>query len=332
MNEGGEKRFDPTPARRERAKREGNVVRSTELAGSGAFAGGLVSLAGIWPLLSSAAVGAVRDASRSAALELLALGFVPALGAALGGIGATLGQSGGLHVNGLSFAPGRLAPKAGLQRMLGADALVAAARATLAFVVVAAALVPAVLLVVAHAATPGSLVETALTTRTACVQVCVVAGGVGALFAVADYLLVRRRWLHSLRMSLEELKRDLREQDGDPQAKSRRRQIHRAFARGGIARTTEAALVVVNPTHLAIALRYGPPSVPVPEIVVRASGEPAREVRALAERAGIPVVQDRPLARLLFRVGEAGRPIPPECFVAVAQVIAALLQSGALEA
>ena len=98
-------------------------------------------------------------------------------------------------------------------------------------------------------------------------------------------------------MTFDEFKRDAKEQDGDPHAKSRRKQLHRTFVRGGIARTSEASFVVVNPTHVAIALRYAPPHVPVPEILVRGSPMARARVRAIAERARIPFVEDVALAR-----------------------------------
>lgn len=331
MSASGEKRFDPTPTRRERAKREGNVARSSELAGSGAFAGALLGLVGVSAPLARAAAGSLRG-SAAAEVALIALALVPAAGAAAGSVLLTLAQSGGLHVSAPKLALERLAPSAGVRRMFGAEAALAGARATLAFVVVGAALVPVSVQLVAHVSAAGAPAMVARAAADAIVALCATACVVGAIFAFGDFALVRRRWLRSLRMTLEELKRDLREQDGDPHAKSRRRQIHRSMARSGLGRVSQASLVVVNPTHLAIALRYLPPSVPVPEILVRATDEIALHVRALAERAGIPVIEDVALARLLFRVGEAGRPIPPETFVAVAQIIAVLLQSGALRA
>ena len=100
--------------------------------------------------------------------------------------------------------------------------------------------------------------------------------------------------------------------------------------RGGIGRTREASFLAVNPTHIAIALRYAPPAVPVPEILVRASDAVALEVRTIADRARIPVVEDVALARLLWRTGEAGWPIPADSFVAVATAIAALIRAGVL--
>jgi flagellar biosynthesis protein FlhB len=88
--------------------------------------------------------------------------------------------------------------------------------------------------------------------------------------------------------------------------------------------------VVVNPTHIAIAVRYAPPGVPVPEILVRAADEAARSVRELAAAHGIPIVENVALARALYATGEAGSAIPSPTFVAVARVIAELVRAGAI--
>ncbi len=139
-----------------------------------------------------------------------------------------------------------------------------------------------------------------------------------------------RRWLRGLRMSHEELKRDTKENDGDPQARARRKNLHRDVIRGAIARTRDASFVVVNPTHVAIALRYAPPAVPVPEILVRALDNGALRVRAIAADSGIPIVEDAPLARVLYATSVRTRTIAPETYVAVAQIVADLAQAGLL--
>ena len=164
----------------------------------------------------------------------------------------------------------------------------------------------------------------------AAVRACCAALAVGLVFALADYALARRRWLRGLKMSFDELKRDAKENDGDPQARARRKSAHRAVVRGAVGRTREASFVVVNPTHVAVAIRYAPPAVPVPEILVRALDEAALRVKALAREHRIPVVEDVALARLLFAHGESGRAIPPDTYVAVAHVIAALAREGLL--
>jgi flagellar biosynthesis protein FlhB len=337
-DDGAEKRFDATPSRRERAKREGNSARSHELASIAGFAAALLGLTASLPLVTSAAASAVRASANAGPVDplpllaLATLALVPAACAAAGGILVTFAQTGGPRVAPLKVAFDKLAPLPGIKRMFGAEAVVAAARAGVAFVVVTAIVAPLGVRAVAAATATTSVPAAARVALDGMLQACFVAAGIGAFFALADYAVVRRRWLQSLKMTFEEFKRDAKEQDGDPHTKSRRKQLHRTLVRGGIARTREASFVVVNPTHIAIALRYAPPAVPVPEILVRASDAAALDVRAIAERAGIPVVENVALARLLWRCGEAGRPIPAESFVAVATAIAALIRAGVLAA
>jgi flagellar biosynthesis protein FlhB len=338
-DDGAEKRFDATPSRRERAKREGNAARSHEIASIAGFGSALLGLTASLPLVTAAAANAVRASANAGRpidplplLVLAAPALMPAACAAMGGVLITFAQTGGPRVAPLKLAFDKLAPLPGLKRMFGAEAAVAAARAGVAFVAVTAIVAPLGVRSVAAATAASSVTAAAGVALDGMLQACFIAAGVGAFFALADYAVVRRRWLQSLKMTFEEFKRDAKEQDGDPQAKSRRKQLHRTLVRGGIARTREASFVVVNPTHIAIALRYAPPAVPVPEILVRAADAAALDVRVIAERARIPVVENVALARLLWRCGEAGRPIPAESFVAVATAIAALIRAGVLAA
>ncbi len=338
MSDAGEKRFDATPARRDRAQRDGNSARSSELSGVASFAAALAALAAVVPLLAAAAAQAIRAASAaplradsSALVVIVGYACVPAVAAAVAGVGVTFAQTGGLRPAAVRLAFAKLAPHTGLKRMFGGEAAVGAARASIALLGTLAVTTPVAAHVVAVALWSASPLDAAHAARdggfTACVAACIV----GVLFAGADYALVVRRWRHSLKMTIDEFKRDLKEQDGDPQTRSRRRQMHRTLARGAVGRTREASFVVVNPTHVAIALRYAPPAVPVPEILVRAVDAAALAVRAIAEREAIPVVENVALARWLFRSGDAGRPIPADTFVAVAEVIAALVRAGVLD-
>jgi flagellar biosynthesis protein FlhB len=337
VSDAGEKPFDSTPARRARARREGNVARSAEASSVGAFAAAILAAALALPLGAWAAASAVRVTARRAPdLEPLAFvllgaaALLPAAAAATAGSAVALAQSGGLHVTALRLDPARLQPLAGLKRMLGGEAVVAALRGTLAFAVALLAVVPVVRDVVASGSTLVSPVDAASLAGSAALRACLAAAAVGAAFALADYALARRRWLRGLRMSLEELRRDAKEHDGDPQARSRRKNAHRALVRGSISRLREASFVVVNPTHVAVAMRYAPPAVPVPEILVRALDDVALRVKSIAREQRIPVVEDAALARLLYAHGENGRPIPPEAYVAVAQLVAALAREGVL--
>lgn len=338
MSESGERRFDPTPTRKERALREGNVARSAELGGIAAFGAALLAAFGAAPLVAAGAAAWFRtsaahplDATLPAGAASLAVAaLMPAAAAAVAGVVVGIAQTGGLRVSAIKLDPSRLNPVAGLKRMIGGDAVVGVVRATLAFAAALGAMIPLGRDVLGAATSLASPVAAAALVGHAALRACGAALVVGAVFSLADYALARRRWLRGLRMSFAELKRDAKENDGDPQAKARRKTIHRSIVRGAIARTREASLVVVNPTHVAIALRYTPPSVPVPEILVRALDDAALRVKRIARDCGIPVVEDVALARLLYAQGEAGHTIPPETYVAVAQVIASLLRAGLL--
>jgi len=267
-----DKRFESTPSRRERAKREGNIAQSAELSGMAAFgAATLVTMLAV-PLGASAVVAVLRDVAAhphargapSALAGVALAALLPAAAAAFAGTAASLLQRGGLHFAGLKAEPKRLDPFAGFKRMAGGETAVAAARAAIAFVAALAAIAPSLRDVVGAGAGLNTPAAAAGLVASAALCACCAALAVGVAFAVADYALARRRWLRGLRMSLHEIKRDAKENEGDPQARARRKGTHRAIVRGAIGRTREASFVVVNPAHVAVALRYAPPSVPVP--------------------------------------------------------------------
>jgi flagellar biosynthesis protein FlhB len=331
----GEKTFDAPPSRIAKARREGNVPHAQEFSGNLAFfaaAFGVCVLAA--PLGALARAALVRATSGAFAIgpcvAILALALVPAaLGAASGVAGALL-QSGGLVFVAPAVKFDRLHPVEGIKRMLSREAVAHGARAMVAFVIASMAMLPALRdLASAGAVTlmPQSVAQIAWSGAQ---RVVWAAAAVGMLFAIAEYGAARRAWLRKLRMSLHELKRELKESDGDPMARSRRKSLHRSLLRGALAKVKDAAFVVVNPTHVAIALDYRPPTVPVPMVLVRASGEMALRAREIAREAEIPVIENVALARALYRDGAVGEPIAHEHYVAVAEVVAALLRSGAL--
>jgi flagellar biosynthesis protein FlhB len=131
-------------------------------------------------------------------------------------------------------------------------------------------------------------------------------------------------------MSFDEIKRDMRESEGDPHLKGKRRQTQRARARGSIGRVKDAAFVITNPTHVAIALEYEPPAVPVPRVLVRAIDEGAQEVKRVARAAGVPIVENVALARALLATTDVGDFIPPDAYAAVAAIVAALVREKVL--
>jgi type III secretion protein U len=141
------------------------------------------------------------------------------------------------------------------------------------------------------------------------------------LLGVLDLLWARRRHRQSLRMTRDEVRREHREQEGDPRHRAHRRAAHRQLLQAGRARGVEqATVVVVNPTHLAVCLRWAPEECDAPYLVARGRAEDAAELRRRAEELGIPVVRDVALARSLV-LHDVGEEVPEELFQAAAAVL-----------
>jgi flagellar biosynthesis protein FlhB len=144
-----------------------------------------------------------------------------------------------------------------------------------------------------------------------------------AILAGADFALTRYRFLDNLKMTKQEVKREAKEDDGDPLIRSRRKAKHRELLKNRIAREVPRAdVVVVNPTHIAIVLRYRTNEDPAPRVTAKGKGETAEKIRELARSHGIPIVENIPLARLLYRKVKVGRVVPAETFKAVAAILA----------
>ena len=261
-----------------------------------------------------------RDVAGTIALVAL----VPLVATATAGTLCGAVQAGGLHFHAPTIKVERMNPKENIKRMFAGEAAVAAARAVLAFVVAVAFFIPTANLVFNRASGGGSLAALGSLATLGAQRAIASAIGVASFFAVADFLLVRKRWLKKLRMSLYDLRKELAENEGNPQLRSRRKARHRSLASGALAQVRNAAFVVANPTHLAIALEYRPPDVPVPRVLVKAAEDVALRVRAAAAELGIPIVEDVPLARTLYATARIGSNIPHETFVAVAEIVTAL--------
>ena len=334
MSDETEKPFDPTPQRLQKAKREGNVARSVELPANIAFLAAAIAFSSLVLPIGARSSGALARAASSEiarwddAVLTIAAVFVPMGAAAAAGIATAILQSGGIAVVPIRFAAERLDVFAGIRRIASRETMAHAVRATAAFCVAASAISS----IVVHAGAellrargPAELAATAWQgVRGAALTAC----ACGLAFAVGEYASARRAWLQKLRMSFDERKREAREQDGDPSARGRRRALHRSFLRGAPSDVKDASFVVVNPTHVAVALHYAPPRVHVPVILVAAAGEAALRVRSLAAELRVPIVENPSLARALFSDAAIGRPIALEHYVAVAEVVAALSRAS----
>jgi flagellar biosynthetic protein FlhB len=329
-----EKHFEATHSRLEKARRDGDVARSQDLSALFAFAAGAAAVAAIAPSLGAAFRLSLFSASRGenwlgAAQQVATLVLVPVAAAGVASVTCAMLQ-GGLTLNWPRAKLERLSPIENGKRIVSRETLVSALRSLLAFACATAAVIPALRDVAAGAvrgATIAGLTSAAwrgalLATAAACLS--------AGAFAAGDYLSQLKRRRNRLRMSHDEMRRDRKEHDGDPLARSRRRSAHRMLARGSLRRVKDAAFVVCNPEHIAVALEYRPPAVPVPRVLVRAADETAARVRAIAVECKIPLVRNVTLARMLYEM-DVEQYIPPECYAAVAEIVAQLHAAGEVE-
>lgn len=339
-----ERTEQPTPRRREEARREGRVARSPELASAATLLVGTALLAGAGgaPLaaylhralvesLSSLSAADLTPAAAARQLASLAGGLLVALvpftvGTALVGLAVNLTQTrGAVSWTPLRPKPSNLSPVAGFKRIVGPEGLVhllqaffkVAVLALVAWSVVRGAW-PRVLGLAGAA--PESV---ALTGRELVFRLALVTGLAFLALALADYAFRRFRHERSLRMSRPEVQREQRETDGNPMVKARILSLGRARARRRmLQQVPKADVVVVNPTHIAVALRYDVSAAPAPVVVAMGQRKLAERIRDLARRHGVPVVENRPVARALLATAVVGRPIPPALYAAVAEILA----------
>jgi flagellar biosynthetic protein FlhB len=146
-----------------------------------------------------------------------------------------------------------------------------------------------------------------------------------AMFALAalDYFFQRYRYEKRLRMSPQEMKEEYKQTEGDPLIKSRIRSIQREMARRRMmAEVPQADVVITNPTHLAVALRYRNQEMVAPQVVAKGAGLVAEKIKETARRHGIPLVENKPVAQILFKNVDLGQFIPPGAYQVVAEILA----------
>lgn len=149
-------------------------------------------------------------------------------------------------------------------------------------------------------------------------------GGVGALMfvlAAADYFYQRWDLEKKMMMTKEEVKQEHKQREGDPMIKSRIRQIQRKMSgKSMMEAVPKADVIVTNPTHIAVALKYSE-NLPAPQVIAMGADIVAEKIKELAREHKIPIVENKPLARTIFKTLKVGQVIPRELFVAVAEVL-----------
>jgi flagellar biosynthetic protein FlhB len=146
-----------------------------------------------------------------------------------------------------------------------------------------------------------------------------------ALLVIAgfDYAYQRYQFEHNLKMTKQEIREEFKSTEGDPLIKSRIRSLQRERSRQRMMKDVpKADVVLTNPTHLAVALRYDVEKSAAPVVVAKGARLIAERIKAIAKENGVPVIENKPLARMLFKNAEIGSEIPFELYKAVAEVLA----------
>ncbi len=334
-----EKTEKPSAKRLRDARRKGQIPRSRLLSSSAVTLGGVLGFTAFAPegfeRLKEWTTRLLLEPEASHALEeglwMLARLAGPALGGAVLASLAVSVATVGLELNPEHLTPKleRISPAAGLKRMFSIRSLVELLKALVVTGVVAA-MVWSEVEEVGPDALRAVWLEGAEGLSHLLGRLAPLAARIAwvlLVLGVADYALARSRHIKDLMMTREEVKREYKESEGDPQHKAQRKALHRQFAQGGPARGMQkATAVVVNPTHIAVALRYDTQECDAPYLVAKGLEADALALRREAQRRGVPVVRDVSLARSLIHY-DVGEQIPEELYQAAAVVLRVAMES-----
>ena len=334
----------PTPRRLRKARQEGQFPRTQDAATWLAVIAAAAMLPRTAQLLTAdvrtgfarlATVGVDPGPARA----LQALGSVPgdvlltvapvALGAMAAAVLGTAVQ--GVHPTTKTLVPklNRLSPKQGLKRMFGVrsaweavKSLVKVLVISLVVVALARSLMPALL---AGSLPLGTVIDR---TRDGLQTMLWSVALAGLVMAGADYAFQRRTVMKQLRMTPREIRDEAKQTEGDPQLKSAIRSRQMAISRNRmLSQVAGSDVVLVNPTHYAVALKYEAAR-GAPRVVAKGTDALALKIRRLAHENRVPVVEDKLLARTLYRICDLDEEIPVELYLAVARILAFVMAAG----
>ena len=342
-----EKSEAPTQKRLDEAHRDGKVARSPELTTAALLLAAAATLKLVAPaagnrLATTMAVGLGQLGDQAtgagAAVALLrhtgeeligtVLLLVAGTGLAALAVAAVQGQ-GVLSLKPLTPDFARVNPLNNAKRLAGWGSLAELGKALVKLGIVGWAVWRVLArawpdLVELGARSPMALMEAA---QRHAVALLTSAGFAFLCLALADFLYQQWQLTQQLKMTKEEVRQESKQSDGDPQLKGRMRQLARArLRRQMFADVKTADVVLVNPTHIAIALRYDPSLAPAPVVLAMGERLIAERIKQLAYEHKVPVIQNKPLARALLRSARVGTMIPAELYAAVAEVLAFVMR------
>jgi flagellar biosynthetic protein FlhB len=341
-----ERTEDPTPKRLEEAIKRGDVVKSTEVSTWFMLAGGAMTLmvfsVPMAESLEATFRGLLANAyqiptdgpglislSKQLATNVLAALAIPFLLLALAALVGNAIQ----HRIVLSIEPiiprlSKISPAAGLRRLFSKQALANFAKGLAKLTIIGAVIAA---LVWPHRRELAGLATADPTiilpfTKELVMQMLGTVVAILGIVAAADYLFQYRQWYERQKMSVREMKDEFRQSEGDPLVKGKIRQLRQSRMRKRMmAAVPKASVVITNPTHFAVALKYER-GMNAPLCVAKGVDVIARRIREVAEAHGIPIVENPPLARALHGTVELDQEIPAEHYRAVAEIIGYLMR------
>lgn len=354
-DDSGSKTEHPTRKRLDDARRKGDVAKSKDLTSTAGLVAWLVLIGVVGALFADSLLG-LFDRSLSiesapgqpfeatlatlgwfAVRTLLVLTAAVLIPAALLGTLAEFLQAGPiLSLEKVKPNLSHLNPVEGLKRMFSMDNLVEIVKTLVKGVLLVAvtigvivASLPALLGALGPHSLPlvagdGRMAAGAALIGTRQLSIWLLAWTLGAFLFVAalDMAWQRHSYIKKLRMSLRDIRDELKQSEGDPHVKSSRKGLHQEWAnQNAVQSACTANVLVVNPTHLAVALDYDAETAPVPVVAAMAEGPLAAAMRAAAEQAGVPVIRNVEVARALFERAAVDEIIPRDLFEAVAEII-----------
>lgn len=332
----------PSPRRLRQAREKGDIPVSSALTQSAALLAAVVALPAATQWIAAESVSWITRAVQGELSDprqwfwpLLMWSLPVITAAAVGALGVGFAQTGG------AFVPSKLTPNwqnldpvEGFKRLFKLDRVYQVLRALVAASFVTWLSIDLLLGETRSiGSTTGEPEAAAALAAYLSRRVLWLGTGVSVALALVDVFVTRHLWLRRNRMSKDEVKREHKESEGDPHLKQERKRAHHEMLNhAAVLSVKDANVVVVNPTHLATALRYEDDQDEAPVVVAQGQGELARQIVDAARAYGIPVVRDVPVARALREL-EVGDEIPEELYEAVAEILKELWEhdGGALQ-
>jgi flagellar biosynthetic protein FlhB len=333
-----------TPKRRQDARKKGQMARGPELPAAAAFLGGLMvvnfvgrDVAGeIGKYIGSSSSSILHNNELNGAdvqmllfgaAKVFALMFLPIVAVAMTASLAGNFAQGGFTLTAAALTPkaDRFSPAKNIKKIFGPDSVVNLGKTLVKFLllswVVYSVLSP--VLADAPALMNAPLTSVAVRLGETLYGLAFRCGLVMVLMAGADYGYSWYKNEKSMKMTKQEIRDEYKEQEGDPMVKGNRRRIARNLVqKRSLAAVPTASVIITNPTHFAIAIRYDREKDAAPVVVAKGADNMAAKIRSLAKENNIPMIENKPLARALYKSVEPNQMIPVEFFSAVAEVLA----------